>query len=377
MSNPRRAAAALGFAGVLATSFALSTGVATAGPAAQIPAGPVTFGLQAAQAKAPDSRAFLSYGVTTGATVTDHVAVENFGTTPLKLSVYATDAQSTAKGDITFKTADQKPDGAGAWLSVGGKGLVTVPPRLASGAPGSVILPVTLRVPTTATPGDHVAAIIASLVTISTKSNTPIRLDQRVAERAYIRVSGALNPQLRVEHLHLSFKQPHTPLGKVTAYVTYTVHNTGNVLLAANQNVSVSGLFGGSGHSPALPTLMGLLPGASVTFATSIGHVSPGLRLTAQVTLHPSPATQGNVDGKLSPVRSSTADWAWIALLIVILLPLLLVWFLWRRYWYYGPPEDDTSATLAKKASGDDKSKLVQKSGSSASETTSEPAKSR
>jgi hypothetical protein len=365
MTSPRRVVAALGIVGVFATSLALSTGVAAAGQpaspglattpratltAAGLPAAPITFGLQAAQAKAPDTRPFLSYGVTSGAVVSDHVAVENFGSAPLKLAVYATDAQSTAKGDITFKPASERPTDAGSWLSVAGTGVVTVPARLPSGAPGTVIVPIKLSVPATATPGDHVAAVIASLVTVSTKSRTPIRLDQRVAERAYIRVSGPLRAQLRVEHLQLKFKQPHTPLGKVTAYVTYTVRNTGNVLLATTQNVSVSGLLGSAGHSGALPALSGLLPGAAVTFSTSIAHVTPGLRLSAQVTLHPSPAVQGNVDGKLSPVRSSTAGWAWIALLIAILLPILLVLFLWRRYWYYGPPEDDTTDSVAKKA---------------------------
>jgi hypothetical protein len=396
MTSPRRVAAALGIVGVFTASLALTGGVAVAGlpvspgsttaaqatlTSAQIPASPVTFGLQAAQAKAADSRPFLSYGVTSGAVIPDHIAVENFGTAALKLAVYATDAQPTSKGDITFKPAGERPVGAGSWLSVTAPGLVTVPPRLPSGAPGSVILPVKLTVPTTATPGDHVAAIIASLVTVSSKSNgTPIRLDQRVAERAYIRVAGALHPQLRIEHLQLQFKQPHTPLGNVTAYVTYTVHNTGNVLLAATQSVGVSGLFGGSAHSPALPALTGLLPGAAVTFSTSIRHVSPGLRLSAQVTLHPSPAVQGNVDGKLAPVRSSTAGWAWIAVLISVLVLALLVLYLWRRYWSYRPPEDDTTESATTKPTLDAKPKTAGKPKTAAkpkAAATSPPAKTR
>ncbi len=370
MTSPRRVALALGIVGVFAGSLALSTGVAVAAPSAS--PGAVTFGLQAAQAKRADSRAFLSYGVTAGAALTDHVAVENFGSTPLRLSVYAADAQSTAKGDIAFKPAAQPAVDAGSWLSVGGSGVVTVPPRLASGAPGTVIVPIQLRVPTTATPGDHVAAIIASLVTVSTKSKTPLRFDQRVAERAYIRVSGTLHAGLRVEHLQLKFKQPKTPLGKVTAYVSYTVHNTGNVLLATTQDVSVSGLLGGTAHGPKLPALTGLLPGASVRFSTSVPHASPGIRLSAQVTLHPSPALQGNVDGKLAPIRTSTAGWAWIALLIAILLPLLLVWFVWRRYWYYGTPEDETTEPIAGKPSGAGK-----KAKNEAETPAAEPAKTR
>ena len=84
----------------------------------------------------------------------------------------------------------------GAWTSVGGRpaGLpvtVRVPARRSTG-PGSVILPVLMRVPAGANPGDHVGGVVAVLSTIGTnKQGAKVRLDQRVATRLFVRVSGA------------------------------------------------------------------------------------------------------------------------------------------------------------------------------------------
>ena len=310
-------------------------GTASATPAGKSPAS-VTFGLQPAQAHKTDTRSYFSYGVTPNAKVSDHVAVINYSAKPLTLSIYATDATAAADGGITFDTAATKPVDAGSWITVGTGKLVTVPARKRGGAPGAVILPVAVMVPGSADPGDHVAAIIASLVVQGTSAaGTPVRLDQRVAERVYIRVSGTLKAQLRVEHLTLSFPQPLNPFGDVDAKISYTVHNTGNLLLSATQGVAVSGLAGGTKHAPKLPDIDRLLPGASLRFSTVVHNVSPGFRLTATVTLHPEPALAGHVDGKLSPVRSSTSSWAWVLTLSVLVLLALIGVFIWRRYWLF------------------------------------------
>jgi hypothetical protein len=304
----------------------------------------VTFGLQPAQAHKTDTRSFFSFGVTPGAKLSDHVAVVNYSAKPLRLAVYATDAAAGADGGITFDTAATTPVDAGSWIKVGTTQLVTVPARHSSGAPGSVILPVAVTVPATADPGDHVAAIIASLVVQgSGSSGTPVRFDQRVAERVYIRVSGTLKARLRVEHLTLSYPQPVNPFGDVTAKITYTVHNTGNLLLSATQGVAVSGLLGGSKHAPKMPDIVRLLPGASVRFSTVVHHISPGFRLTATVTLHPQPAIAGHVDGELSPVRSSTSGWAWVLTLATLVLLALIGLFVWRRYWLFEAVDDEVT----------------------------------
>lgn len=328
-------------ASVPSSPVALTSSVPTTTRSAA-PKPAVTFGLQPAQKTKPDQRSYFSFGVTPGAKVTDHIAVINYSPKPLTLAVYATDATTAADGGITFDTAAIKPVDSGSWITVGHTRTVTVPARKPGRAPGSVILPLTVSVPPSADPGDHVAAIIASLVVQGTSAaGTPVRFDQRVAERVYTRVSGTLNARLRVEHLTLSYPQPLNPFGDVTAKVSYTVHNTGNLLLSAAQGVAVSGLLGGTKHAPALPDILGLLPGASLRFSTVVHHVAPGFRLTATVTLHPRPAIAGHVDGSLSPVRSSTSGWAWVLTLSVLVLVALIGLWIWRRYWVFEVADDE------------------------------------
>ncbi len=98
----------------------------------------VTFGVEPATATRPDARPNLSYGVTPGSTVRDHVAIVNFSSGPLTLAVYATDAVNTSAGGFSLLDGAQKPQDVGAWTSVDGH---------------STRSPVTVRVP-----GRHGAA---------------------------------------------------------------------------------------------------------------------------------------------------------------------------------------------------------------------------
>ena len=112
-------------------------------------------------------------------------------------------------------------------------------------AVGRVVLPFRITVPANAAPGDHGAAIVAVLSTIGKNpKGENVRLDQRVASRIYLRVNGPLHPGLRIEGLSVSYHRSLNPLHGGSATVRYTVHNVGNVRLAAKQAVSVTGMFG-------------------------------------------------------------------------------------------------------------------------------------
>ncbi|HEY0804273.1 MAG TPA: hypothetical protein VGD84_04385, partial [Pseudonocardiaceae bacterium] len=64
-----------------------------------------TFGVQPATGDKPDARARLTYSATPGAQISDHVAIQNFGTAPLQLHVYANDAFNTADGGFDIQAA--------------------------------------------------------------------------------------------------------------------------------------------------------------------------------------------------------------------------------------------------------------------------------
>ena len=347
--RPTRLAALFASLASLASLALLGASPAYSAPASA--ASSVTFGIEAAQAHQPDSRAYLSYGATPGAVISDHIALVNYSAHPLRLNLYAVDALAGADGGITFATAATTASDAGSWFTTGASRSLLVPPRQADGAAGVRIETLRLKVPVGAAPGDHVAALVASLTVENTSAGgTPVELEQRVVERAYIRVAGNLSPQLRVEHLSLSFGQPFNPFGDVDATVRYTVRNTGNVLLSATQSVAVSGLFGGSAQAPPLPAITRLLPGAQIAFITRIHHVYPGLRLSATVTLHPTVANESDVDGTMSTVRTSTSGWAWTLTGGALLVLAIIGFVLWRRYWPYEILDDDEGNDLARES---------------------------
>jgi hypothetical protein len=304
----------------------------------------VTFGVQPATAKHPDSRPNLSYGVTPGSTVRDHVAILNFSSSRLTLSVYATDAINTNGGGFGLLPGGKRPKDAGAWTTVAGRpagGSVTVhvPARRTSGA-GFVLLPVVVHVPAGAEPGDHVGGVVAVLSTVGANSQgTKVRLNQRVATRLFVRVSGRAKPALAIERLTATYHPGGLTLGKGKVTVAYSVHNTGNVSLGARQSVHVSGLFGSAGSAPAVPEIPLLLPGASVHESVDVRGVLPLVRLSAKVTLHPTHPVGAVDPGLPTQIVASTSFWAmpW-ALLILILAAIVAGGWWWRRRRAAGNP---------------------------------------
>jgi hypothetical protein len=294
----------------------------------------VTFGVEPATATAPDARPNLSYGVTPGSTVRDHVAVVNFSTGPLTLTVYATDAVNTSSGGFSLLDGGQKPQDAGAWTSVDGHPAgapvtVHVPARH-GGGPGFVILPVLVHVPAGTGPGDHVGGVVAVLSTIGTNTEgAKVRLDQRVATRLFVRVSGTARPRLTIEGLTATYHPGAGSLGAGTVTLSYTVRNRGNVSLGAHQAVRVSGLLGGAGSVPTVADVPLLLPGASLHQSVQVSGVGPLVRLGATVTLHPThPA--GSVDpGLPDRIVAHTSfwavPWAWILVLLLAIAGLVLL----------------------------------------------------
>lgn len=281
----------------------------------------VTFGIQPATASAPDGRPFLSYGVTPGATLRDHVAVLNYSAVPLTLSVYATDALNTANGGLGLLPADRIPVDAGAWVSLGSDRIsLTVPPRTAAAA-GRVVLPVSVTVPATATPGDHVGGIVASLATFTRNAQgANVELDQRIATRLFVRVSGPLRPHLAVDGLSASYHGTGNPFGRGTVTMTYTVHNDGNVKLGGRQEVEIAGLLG-STRAVAPADIPLLIPGGSKQMTVQVTGVLPAVWMTATVRVVPTKLASDS-DPSLGVVTTATHFWAvpWTALLLVLLL---------------------------------------------------------
>lgn len=289
-----------------------------------------SFGAGPASTKTLDGRPYFSYDASPGGVLEDHIAIVNFAAHAQTLNVYTVDAATGSTGDFVYAVKSAARRQVGAWLSVptpSSAGVVTVGPHK------TMILPVLLRVPAKASPGDHAGAVIVSLTgLVKGKKGQLVKFEQRIATRVIIRVSGPLHPGLTIENLHAQYLGHLNPFADGTVKITYTVHNTGNVLLGASQGVTVHGLFGSSAHAKSVPGVPLLLPGGSYKVSAVVPGVAPEISVTATVRLRPE-GLRGDVNPVLRVVTASVHLWAvpWLLIIVVIVLALIIAGLIWRR----------------------------------------------
>jgi hypothetical protein len=291
-----------------------------------------TFGAGPANTKRIDGRPYYTYDSSPGGSIEDHIAVINYADHKQTLNVYAVDAIAGTNGTYSFAPRSARPTQVGAWIAVGspqGIGEVTVGPR------STVILPVFVHVPSNATPGDHVGAVIVSLTALvkgKGKAGQHVKFEQRIATRVVIRISGPLRPVLSIENLQATYSGSLNPFATGTVTVSYTVANTGNALLGAKQQISVHGLFGSSARATSAPTVPLLLPGGSDRISVRVTGVFPELTATATAKLTPE-EFQGDIDLGLHSTTSSVTVLAipWVLIAIVVVVVVLVIGLIWRR----------------------------------------------
>jgi hypothetical protein len=317
MSRTRRAVV------VLLLALAGLTGTATVAHAQDDV--PWTVGTAAGEFGA--DRDNYAYTVDPGGRLDDGLVITNHGTTPLALAVYGADAFTTAGGELDLVTRDTTSTGVGAWLHPR-RDAVTVQPGQSTG------LPFTLTVPDDATPGDHMGGIVTSLRRDG--------VERRVGIRVRLRVGGRLEPRLSVEDLRVAYAGTPNPFGAGDATITYTIHNTGDAIVAARQTASLSGPFGtGETAAGTIADSPQLLPGQTWQVSVPVRDVAPALRLTASVTLVPLLTDAAGSTAPLAAVETTAHGWAvqWTLLLVVgCVLVVVVLAFRRRRP---GPPSHD------------------------------------
>lgn len=270
-----------------------------------------TWGVQPSNPGRPGTRAAFTYDLVPGTAITDAIRITNYSNEPLELDVYAADAFNTADGGFDVATRDVEPNGVGAWTALA-EPHVLIEPR------GSVDVPFTLTVPTGAEPGDHAGGIVVTRTSAAADAQgNRVGVEHRVGTRIYLRVDGPLRPALSIDDLTIDFDGTANPVGRGTATVTYTVRNSGNVRLRADQQLTIRGPLGSRLRELDLDELPELLPGSELTSTVEVDGVPPAGRVSAKVEI--SPRTP---DRSLEPVAAATATWAmpWTALATVIVL---------------------------------------------------------
>ena len=308
------------------TLLALVLAVGTAAPASATMStsedlvASTTWSLQPADADGPDGRVSLRHVLEGGATVSDHLALTNYGDRAARFAVYASDGVVTQDGLFDLLTGDEEPTGGGAWTTVlpgevgqaRERGVV-----VEVAADSTVVLPVRIDVPTTATPGDHPAGVVAELVR---GGDDRVGVASRVGVRMHLRVAGDVVGRLEPEVVAVSYRPSWNPFARGRLVVEVDVANTGNVRLGSREDLTASGPWrlapaGASGEHREV------LPGQSSTTVLEV-PVVPLVRTWGDVVVTPVVVGEDEVDVALEPGSASLVVWTmpWAQLALVLAL---------------------------------------------------------
>ncbi|WFE65336.1 DUF916 domain-containing protein [Micromonospora sp. WMMD714] len=339
---PFRSSAAL-VAALLALAIPAAPAVAAPTPSPGVGSGPAggdgghpgtaRWAVQPSSAKGPTGRNYFIYDLAPGSTLTDHVGITNLGDRPVTFDVYGTDAYSAADGAFALLPADRPATDVGSWIRVDRREW-TIP------AGKRVDIPFRLTVPVNATPGDHTGGVIGAVARVrTTATGQRVLVDQRLAARVYLRVTGPVRPAVTVEAVDVSYDHPVDPFGGGDLVVRYRLRNDGNVRLGGSGTVTVAAPFGRELARTSPTDLPELLPGATFTVTERITGVPPLLRLTAAVDI-----AATSTDTALPPVVRTAGVWAPPWLLLALLAGAAgwagLRWWRRRRAAADGPDPD-------------------------------------
>jgi hypothetical protein len=287
----------------------------------------------------PGDRSFLSYAVTPGQQFKDAVILFNFSNVPLTFHLYPTDAFNNADGGFDVLPGSKKPKDVGNWITVD-QGVLTLGPKT------QATVPITVRIPLAATPGDHVGAILASNPATGTSPDGKvITVDRRTGTRVYVRVAGPLHPELAITKVHMTYHGSLNPLSGRTD-VSYRVENVGNVRLAGKHHAKVSGILGLGSKSSKTQDLPELIPGSGATMHASFKGLPATFLNFATVTVDPNNSGGQTVKSVHRHVATIAMPWTLIALALVIYLTA----YSRRAYRRHGddnagPPTERTALT--------------------------------
>jgi hypothetical protein len=302
-----------------AAVIGLLAAVGLAGPA-RAQDGDVAWTVRTASNTYGSDRSSYSYAVNPGGQVKDAMVVANHGNAALSLGVYAGDGFTTGTGRLDLLTKDKASVGIGAWLHPTNASVVLQPGQTAE-------VPFTLDVPANATPGDYAGGIVTALAQPDNAQG--INVERRLGITVKLRVGGALHPGLAIENLDVDYSGSD-------AIVTYNIHNTGNAILSAEQQVSVAGPFGllrtGAGAVAAPPQL---LPGETWKVTVPVHGVPRAGWLTATAALTPRLTDASGSVTSLPVVsaeaRTAAVPWLWLAGLVLLAGAVFLLRYLRKR----------------------------------------------
>lgn len=282
------------------------------------PAGDVQWGITPAGAEGPDGRRSVENTMDPGDTIEDFLAVLNEGTDSVEFQLTAADGFYSSTGRFDTLPADRESVDSGTWIAL--PETVAVAPR------ETVIVPFAVTVPDRAEPGDHVAGITASIVSVrSSEDGTAVGVESRVGFRVTTRVTGEVAPAADLAGVSGSYLTSWNPLRPGSVTVTFDVVNEGNVIITAEGAVEIGGqvtTFPAEGEIPAE-----LLPGDTRRISVSVAQVLPLVLVPTSISLAPVVMQMNGDRSAMSPIGAEVVVWAipWPQLLVLVGIALVVL----------------------------------------------------
>jgi len=260
----------------LSTATAISTPI----PIVVTDDGPITWSVEPMPTSEGGRRAF-TYEVDPGTQIQDSFLITNAGDTAAEFIIYATDAfNDPDTGNFSLLAHEATATDLGAWITPADEKL-TIGPGL------QATVPFNLLIPSDATPGDHSAGIVASVLTETEQDGSTVLLEQRVGVRMYLTVSGEPVTSVEVQGLTSSFTPSLNPFAPGEVTVSYDVRNTGNKRVDVTQALHIEGIFGIPVGGDTPDPLIDLLPRGIVHVTARIDGVGALLYAQSTVTITP------------------------------------------------------------------------------------------
>ncbi|MEE6281928.1 WxL protein peptidoglycan domain-containing protein [Georgenia sp. MJ170] len=292
---------------------------------AQVPAAAetdptITWAVSPAASDGPDDRAWMELTLDPGQSVTEHLAVTNLSEVEATFSLSAADGYFTSTGRFNMLPSSEPSTAAGTWIDVA--------ESLTVEAGETEVVPFTIVVPSSATPGDHAAGIAASVFTEGEdEAGAAVGVESRVGFRVLTRVTGDLEPSVAVEDLDVSYRTSWNPFAPGRVTVEHEVVNDGNARIRVVGEIvvqdSTSPLLweAGAAEPPEL------LPGDARPVTAEVHGVWPLFRVGVDVVLRPE--MLGDEDGPqpVAEIREHVTVWAvpWSQLVLLLALATAVV----------------------------------------------------
>ncbi|WP_313554806.1 hypothetical protein [Miniimonas arenae] len=259
-----------------------------------------------------------------GGVYADAVVVTNFSEQDVEFTLVASDGVIGEDGAFDILSGSEEPTDGGSWIGIAET--VRVP------ALESATVPFTIEVPADATPGDHPAGITAGVVqTTEAAEGTSVGFEARVGVRIHLRVAGELTPSIEVTDLTTRYEASVNPFMPGAIVATYTVRNTGNTRIGAQETLTSAGLFGvATGTASVSAEQAEILPGDQVAVEARQEGVWPLGQIRSDLTATPLVVGEDDLTGTTLAVATASASalavpWSQVAIVALAVGLLLLV----------------------------------------------------